>query len=87
MSEYIGPQVYPGGWKVISREEAKLLASLGIQTYGWTMGNLDPSGTEEQLWWRAWAWGHSIRVDPWPMRSNIYTGKAMYFIKEEDVDD
>lgn len=33
--EYIGPQVWPGGWKVVSKEEADLLTSLGVDVRAW----------------------------------------------------
>ena len=34
-SEYMGPQMFPGGWKPISVEEAEVLHQLGIEWYGW----------------------------------------------------
>lgn len=86
MSEYIGPQVYPGGWKVISREEAELLRQLNSEVRAWNFGvGTRIEGVPEMLWWEPR--GHWNKR-PWvPSFSTRSIPTVMFFVKEEDVDD
>lgn len=85
--EYIGPQVWPGGWKVVSREEADLLTSLGVDVRAWYLC-LEPNGALED-WWT----GEDPCDEPWEADEDdedgsfgdVYFGcTQVYFVRDAD---
>lgn len=65
-SEYIGPQMFPGGWKPISIEEAEVLHQLGIEWFGWHF-----NVSHFEVYWRE-------HCAPWRVKIGPFDEKAEY---------
>ena len=69
----IGPQVYPGGWKVIDREEAEVLLALQIPVRGWYFSAYG------DCWW-------PYKGSPWSARRVSQSPATTYFVRESSDD-
>lgn len=67
----IGPQVYPGGWKVIDKEEAEVLLALQVPIKGWYM----PSP----------GWWEDAGIGPWSVTPHrLQHIDAHFFVRESN---
>ena len=73
----IGPQVYPGGWKVIDIEEVEVLLALQVPVRGWNMG----PGIRN--WWEY----KGEQEGPWvAYRNDVQSAIALFFVRESSDD-